>query len=290
MNITFIGLGIMGSRMAENLLKNNIEVCVYNRSKSPIEKLVKSGAKAANSYKNAVENADIVFTMLSNPEVVEEVVTSEKGFIKHMKKDSLWVDCSTVDPGFSVKCSKKAEDFSINFMDAPVSGSLPQAQNAELIFLVGGSENNLDKISGLLEFMGKKTIHVGEIGKGSAFKIIVNSNMAQAILTFAESIHFGEKMGLRREFLLDTLPDLIISAPITKPKSVKIKKADFEEQFPLELMHKDLQLASKAAYENNHTLYLSNLAKELYGDAKRAGLGRKDMVAVFDYLDKKFNG
>ncbi len=287
MNVTFIGLGIMGSRMAKNLLKNEVKLTVFNRSDDPVKELKGLGAIGATSYKRAVKDANVVFTMLSTPEVVKQIVIGEDGFISEMKENSIWVDCSTVNPSFSLKANDIAEENKVRFIDAPVAGTKPTAEKAELVFFTGGSKGNLEEIEPLLKFMGNKVIHVGGTGKGSSFKMLVNALLAQSMLIFSETLLFGEKMGLSKDFLLNTLPNLVVSAPFTKAKAEMIRANDFEVQFPLEWMHKDLHLVALTAYENNQPLYLANLAKELYGNAKKNGLGREDFSAVYKFLSEK---
>lgn len=286
MQIAFIGLGIMGSRMAANLLKKNKTLTVFNRSAEPIRKLVAQGAVAANSYRNAVNDADVVFTMLAHPEVVEEVAFSKKGFLSAMKENAIWVDSSTVNPSFSQKSFLLAKACGIRFMDAPVSGTKPNAENADLAFIVGAEENDLTSVRPLLEYMGQKIIHVGKPGKGTAFKMLVNSLLAQSMLALSENILLGEKLGFPRDFLLDTLPKMSVCAPFTQAKAEMIRKDNFEAQFPLEWMYKDLHLAALTAYEQNQPLPLANCSKELYAAAKQDGLGRKDFSAIYQFMKK----
>jgi len=287
MNVTFIGLGIMGSRMAKNLLKNEVKLTVFNRSDNPIKELKGLGATGAESYQGAVTDADVVFTMLSSPEVVEQIVIGENGFISGMKENAIWVDCSTVNPSFSLTANKIAEKNNVRFLDAPVAGTKPHAENAELVFFAGGSKEDLENVESLLNFMGNKVVHVGEVGKGSSFKMLVNSLLAQSMLIFSETLLFGQKMGLSKDFLLDTLPNLVVSAPFTKAKAELIRADDYDVQFPLEWMHKDLHLVALTAYEKGQPLYLANLAKELYGNAKNSGLGREDFAAIYKFLSEK---
>ncbi len=286
MKITFIGLGIMGSRMAKNLLEKNETLTVFNRSIDPMLELKKSGALTAKSYKEAVQDADIVFTMLSSPEVVEKVALSETGFVTEMKENALWVDCSTVNPSFSIKAGKIAKNNKIRFIDAPVSGTKPNAELGDLVFYVGGEKNDVSEVEPFLNYMGNKVIHVGETGKGTSYKMLVNSLLAQSMLIFSETILLGEKLGLSKDFLLDTLPNLAVTAPFTKAKAEMIRADNYEVQFPLEWMHKDLHLAALTAYENDQPLPLANVAKELYAKAKQSGLGRDDFAAIYKSLNK----
>ena len=283
MKVAFIGLGIMGSRMAANLIKSGTDLTVFNRSEKPAKALADIGAQTASNPSKAVADADIVFTMLSNPEVVSTVMTDQ--VLADMKPNSLWVDCSTVNPSFSVETGKRAEKAGIRFMDGPVAGSKGQAENGELIFLMGGLKTDLAAAEPFLKAMGSKQLHIGETGKGSSFKMIVNMLLAHNMVAFSEAVLFGQSMGIDKGFLLDTIPNLPVSAPFTKFKAENIRNEDWEEQFPLELMHKDLHLASLTGYEKNQPLFMTNLAKELYGMAKAQGMGRLDMAAVFKFLE-----
>jgi 3-hydroxyisobutyrate dehydrogenase-like beta-hydroxyacid dehydrogenase len=287
MKITFIGLGIMGSNMAFHLIKNKVNLTVYNRTDKNIDSLNGMDVIIADSLQNAVQDADIVFSMLSTPEAVEEVFFGKGKVLSFMKANAIWVDCSTVNPSFSVTSSKKAKAHKIQFLDAPVAGSKPQAQNAELVFFVGGSKKIINIVEPYLLMMGKKIIQLGDIGQGSSFKMLVNCMLAQSMLIFSEAVLLGTSLGISKDFLLDTLPNLVVSAPFTKFKAAAIKSNTYDVQFPLEWMHKDLHLATLTAYEKKQPLFLTNLTKELYADAKKMGMGRLDFSAIHQYLEMK---
>ncbi|MEO1654995.1 MAG: NAD(P)-dependent oxidoreductase [Bacteroidota bacterium] len=287
MQIAFIGLGIMGSRMAKNLLKNELALTIFNRSPEAISPLVEMGAKRAHSPQDCVKEAEVVFTMLSTPEVVDQLAFGPEGFVAHMKKNALWVDHSTVNPSFSLSCHKRTQEQSIRFLDAPVAGTKPQAENGELVFFVGGRAEDREMAQPYLNMMGRKIIPVGEAGKGSSLKMLVNALLAESMLVFAETLLLGEKMGLDREFLLNMLPELPVSPPYTKAKAAMIKADNYEVQFPLEWMHKDLQLVSQTAYETNQPLLMANLAKEIYAQARNSEAKRLDFAAIYKFLKEK---
>lgn len=287
MKITFLGLGIMGSRMAANLIKNKVDLTVFNRSEKSLQEMKTKGAKIAKSFQSAAVEADIVFTMLSAPDAVEEVMFGNNGCLSSMKRNSLWVDCSTVDPGFSQKSADKANQLGIRFLDAPVAGTKAPAQNGTLTFFVGGAENDLKRVESLLLNMGSKIIHVGETGKGTSLKMLVNAMLAESMLIFSETVLLGEKMGLSKDFLLDTLPNLPVIAPFVKAKAELIRAADFDAHFPLEWMDKDVNLVLKTAQENGHKMPLAKLTKELFGDANLSGMGRSDFSAIYQFLNEK---
>ena len=287
MKIAFIGLGIMGSRMAANLLKNRADLTVFNRSEAPRKALAEQGAKTAASANEAVKDADLVFSMLSNPDVVESVFMQEGGVLSAMKAGALWSDCSTVNPSFSRKAEKAAQAAGVRFMDTPVAGTLPHAQNAELVFFCGGEKSDYTEVEPFIKYMGQKGMHLGKAGQGSAFKMLVNSLLAQQMIIFSETVLLGEKMGLDRDFLLSVLPQLKVSAPVTKFKAEMVRSGDYTANFPLELMHKDLHLVTQTAYELNQPLYLANVAKEIYAEANRKGMGRMDFGAIHKHLEEK---
>ena len=287
MKVTFIGLGIMGSRMAANLLKNNIDLTVFNRSTDAAQHLKELGATVATTLEEAVLEADLVFSMLSTPKVVKEIFFGDTGVLKKMKENAIWVDCTTVNPSFSLEALIEAKNNNVLFLDAPVAGTKPHAENAELTFLVGGSDSLLNTVKPMLELMGGKIVHVGDHGKGSSFKMIVNILLAQSMLMFSEATLLGEKMGISKEFLLNVIPNLPVSAPFTKAKAEMIKNEDYEVQFPLEWMHKDLHLAALTAYEVGQPLHLANVTKELFAEANKDGKGRLDFAAIHKYLEGK---
>lgn len=277
----------MGSRMATNLLKNGVKVTVYNRSKDIVDSLIKQGAEAADAASSAVADADIVFSMLSTPEVVESIFLSKGGALESMKPGAIWADCTTVNPSFSLRAKAAAEEAEVRFLDSPVAGTKPHAENAELVFFVGGEKSDLEVVEPLLNYMGKKILHVGSAGKGASFKMLVNIMLAQSMVIFSETIILGEKMGMDKDFLLNVIPGLVVAAPFTKFKAEMVRSGNYEVQFPLEWMYKDLHLATLTAYENDQSLYLANLTKELFADAKRKGMGRLDFAAIHQYLEQQ---
>ena len=279
--IGFIGLGIMGSRMCKNLIKSGYDVIVYNRTREKAEKLAELGAEVANSPKEVGLRSSIVFTMLSNPEVVERIALGSEGFLPHMRTGAIWVNSSTVNPSFSKRMGEVSKKYGVRFVDAPVLGSKDAAESAKLIFLVGADEKDLGEIKPLLEKMGQRIIHVGGVGAGSAMKMVVNLMLAHAMIAFSEAIALGESMGLDKNFLIDTLTNLPVSAPFLSRKGKKVKEMDFEAEFPLELMLKDLHLITLTGYENNTPLPVTNVVKEIYALAKRNGLGRLDFSSIY---------
>lgn len=285
MKISFLGLGIMGSRMAANLLKlEGIDLTVWNRTTAAAKVPQLAKATVASTLTTAVAEADLVFSMLSTPEAVADCFFGEDGALTLMKKDALWVDCSTVNPSFSRRAAEEANKAGIRFFDGPVAGSKPQAEMAQLAFFLGADAETIDPVRPYLEVMGAKVIPFGNVGQGSAFKMIVNMMLAQSMVVFSEAVLLGESLGIEREFLLNVIPGLPVIAPFTKFKVDAIRKDAYDVNFPLELILKDLHLAAVTAYEVGQPLHLANATKELYASANRAGMGRLDFSAIHRLL------
>jgi glyoxylate/succinic semialdehyde reductase len=284
MKIGFIGLGIMGSRMAANLQKAGHELVVYNRTASKADELLAQGAHLAQSPEEVGQQCRLIFTMLSTPEAVEEVTTGPDGFLKALPGNSLWVDCSTVNPSFTARMAQVALKMGHRFVDAPVSGSLMPAQNGQLIFLVGGEAKDVEEIRPLLDVMGKAVTHVGGHSQGASMKMTVNMLMGTIMAGFAEALRLGTSLGISEEMLCQTLLGGPAAAPFLKLKEQKLLTKDFSPEFPLEWMHKDLHLASVTAYEQGVALPALQTIKELYAQAKQDGYADQDFSSIYDFL------
>lgn len=287
MKFGFIGLGIMGSRMAANAQAAGHELVVHNRTQSKADDLVANGALWAETPAAVAKEVDVLITMLAHPEAVEATALGEDGFLQALPANALWIDCSTVNPSFSRHMAQAAAAHNVRFLDAPVAGSKNQAANAELIFIVGGESEDLDKARPLLETMGRAINHVGAHGMGTSLKVVVNMLLATAMATFAEGMALGEALGLPQEMLLNILVGGPVVAPFVAGKQSKLATGDYDPEFPLQWMHKDLQMASITAYETGVALPLANASKELYQMAVQHGLGDADFSAIYAHLTNK---
>lgn len=288
MKIGFIGLGIMGSRMAANLLKKGHELVIYNRTREKAQPLLAQGAAWADSPADMATRVNIIFTMLSKPDAVAEVALIGKhAFLHKLPPKALWVDCSSVNPSFSKLMVVEAKQRKVHFLDAPVAGSKGPAEQAQLLFFVGGDKADLESVRPLFECMGKAVYHIGGHGMGSAMKMVNNILLGQAMVAFSEALVFGESLGITKQTMFDTLASSPVMAPFLNFKRKKLEQNDFSVEFPLQWMHKDLNLASETAYETGAALPAANCAKELFTLAMRDGLGEEDFAAVYKVLREK---
>ena len=284
MKIGFIGLGMMGSRMAANLQKHGSSLVVFNRTRAKAEPLLGPCGTFSDSPAKVADQVDILFTMLANPDAVEEAALRANGFLNYLRPNALWVDCSSVNPSFSKKMAAAAATRQIRFVDAPVTGSAAVAEQGKLVFWVGGEDSDLETIRSLLLCMGNKIVHVGGHGMGTSLKMVINLLIGNAMAAFAEGMALGESLGISREVLFDSLLGMPAVAPFLAAKREKIETGNYDPEFPLRWMQKDLHLASVSAYETDVALPVTNVTKEVYRLAMREGHATEDFSAIYDYL------
>jgi 3-hydroxyisobutyrate dehydrogenase/glyoxylate/succinic semialdehyde reductase len=284
MKIGFIGLGIMGSRMAANLEKQGNCLVVFNRTRAKAEPLLGPCGKFADSPAKLAEQVDVLFTMLAHPDAVEQTALGADGFLNHLRPNTVWVDSSSVNPSFSRKMAAESERREVHFVDAPVTGSAPAAAEAQLTFWVGGDPADLERIRPLLLCMGNKIVHTGEHGTGTSMKMVVNLLLGTGMAAFAEAMVLGEGLGLSPKMLFDSLLGAPAVAPFLAAKRDKIDNRNYEAEFPLRWMQKDMHLASVSAFEAGVAMPLANLTKEVYRLAMRDGHATEDFSAVYEFL------
>ncbi|MFO7840197.1 MAG: NAD(P)-dependent oxidoreductase, partial [Desulfosalsimonadaceae bacterium] len=235
MKIGFIGMGIMGSRMAANLANAGYEVYAHSRTRrNELAFLGLPNAAWLDSAKDLARACDVVFTMLSTPEVVEEVAAGPSGFLDSMQADAIWADSSTVNPAFSKKMAAMCEGKRIRFLDAPVAGSKMPAEKGELLFLVGGPKEAVQSCAPLFAVMGRDYIHAGENGAGASLKLVFNLLLGQAITALSEGLILGESLGLSRKMLLDVLLGAPVTAPVLSGKRRQFEGGGYDPEFPLQ--------------------------------------------------------
>jgi 3-hydroxyisobutyrate dehydrogenase/glyoxylate/succinic semialdehyde reductase len=283
MKIGFIGLGIMGSRMAANLQKHGYSLVVFNRTRAKAEPLLGPCGTFSDSPAKLAEQVDVLFTMLAHPDAVEQAALGANGFLNHLRPNALWVDCSSVNPSFSKKMAAEAARREIHFVDAPVTGSAPVAAEAKLIFWVGADIADLERTRPLLLCMGNKIVHTGGHGAGTSMKMVINLLLGTGMAAFAEAMALGEGLGLTSKMLFDSLLGTPAVAPFLASKREKIESGNYDAEFPLRWMQKDMHLATVSAYETGVALPLTNVTKEMYRLAMRDGHATEDFSAIYEF-------
>ena len=284
--IGFIGLGIMGSRMAANLQSQGYKLIVFNRTRNKAEALLRGGATWGNMPADVADRADVLFTMLATPDAVEAAAGGSDGFLRALRPGSIWVNSSTVNPSFARRMAAQAEANGVRYLDAPVTGSKDAAAGAQLLFMVGGDAADLDVCRPLLSSMGSRIVHVGEHGLGSALKMVNNLLGAVAMAAFAEGSALGQALGVPRQLLFDTLLGGPMVAPVVGAKRAKIEGDNYDADFSMRWMQKDLHLAAISAYEADVAMPVVNVVKEMYRLAMQEGHADQDYAAIFAFSSR----
>jgi 3-hydroxyisobutyrate dehydrogenase/glyoxylate/succinic semialdehyde reductase len=284
LKVGFIGLGIMGSRMAANLQARGYTLIVFNRTREKAAALLRGGASWGKSPVGVADEAEILFTMLANPEAVEAAALGTQGFLRTLRPGSIWVNSGTVNPSFARRMAAEARDNGVRYLDAPVTGSKDAAERGELLFMVGGNDADLEVCRPLLCAMGKRIVHVGAHGLGSGLKMVNNLLGAVAMAAFAEGAALGEALGVPRQTIFDTLLDGPMVAPIVAGKRAKIEGEAYEPDFSMRWMQKDLHLAAISGYEAGVALPIVNVTKEIYRMAMRDGYADLDYGSIYAFV------
>ncbi|KAK7335869.1 hypothetical protein VNO80_27973 [Phaseolus coccineus] len=287
--VGFLGIGIMGSPMAHNLLKAGIDLTVWNRTKSKCDPLISLGAKYKPTPEEVAASCDVTFAMLADPQSALDVACGKHGATNGMGPGKGYVDVSTVDGDTSKLISAHIKSTGALFLEAPVSGSKKPAEDGQLIFLTAGDKNLYETVASLLDIMGKSKFYLGNVGNGAAMKLVVNMIMGSMMASFSEGLLLGEKVGLDPDVLVQVVSQGAISAPMYSTKGPSMIQSLYPTAFPLKHQQKDLRLALGLAESVSQPTPIAAAANELYKVAKSHGLSDQDFSAVIEALKSKFN-
>jgi 3-hydroxyisobutyrate dehydrogenase len=279
--VAFIGLGAMGSRMAANLLSAGFQLRVWNRDRAKTKPLADKGATPADSPAHAARGAEFVVSIVADDVATRAVMLGEAGVVGAAAPGTIILDCSTNTPAMAREAAGAAAARRITYLDSPVSGSLPQAQGKELVFMVGGDKAAFDKAQPLFSAMGRMARHMGATGTGATIKLVNNMISASLTATIAEAALVCEAARVDPGAAMEILNEGAAGSRIMKNKLPKIFKRDFTPQFQLELMDKDLRYFLQLAQEVDRAAPIASLVRSQYQASRRAQLGRLDSAAVF---------
>lgn len=281
MKTGFVGLGIMGSAMAANLLKAGFQVTVWNRTSDKCSSLEALGAVIAKSPCAVAEASDIVFAMMATPQAVEAVRDGENGIIAGLGEGKGYVDMSTIDSETSRESCRLAHGRGALFLEAPVAGSRKPAEDGTLTVMTAGDRDLFDRSLPALEKMGKKILYLGEAGQAARMKLANNLVMGGMLTALAEGLALAAGCGLDTAQLLEVLDSGALSNPMFRLKGdIIARNGDFPAAFPLKHMQKDLRLALRLAEECGLPLFASATVNELFKAALAQDLGDSDFAAV----------
>ncbi|MBE9003998.1 NAD(P)-dependent oxidoreductase [Fortiea sp. LEGE XX443] len=280
--VAVLGIGAIGSRVAQNLLDANHEVVVYNRTPEKAIPLVNKGAIYAATPREASENADIVISMVTDNDASRVIwLDEETGAVMGLGKNAIAIESSTLTVAWTKELAAEIEGCGGNFLDAPVVGSRPQAADKKLIYLVGGSAETLTIAQDIIYAAGASTIHhVGSIAQGMAMKLAVNALFGIQVAALAEILGMLSKNGIEPAKALECLGELPVISPSTKGAGNLMLKRNHAPMFPIDLVEKDFRYMTQTAQMVAASTPASTAIHEIYVQAIAQGYGSDNITGV----------
>jgi 3-hydroxyisobutyrate dehydrogenase-like beta-hydroxyacid dehydrogenase len=284
--VALLGLGRMGHPMAERLLAAGAPVTVWNRSPERGTDLVAKGARGARTPSDAVYDAEVVVTMLADPAAIEQVFAAPDGVLKTLRRSALVIDCSTVGPAVARITAEQCAAKGATYVDAPVLGSVPAAEQGTLTILVGGAPPDVERARTVLSHLGRTILHTGDVGSASALKLVMNVLIAGQTELMAEAFLLAERAGLSRQVVTEALTGSVLNSAFVGYKAPQLLDRQFTPLFTTGLLLKDLDLALELARTHGLSLPGVRAARDAYGESAVAGRRDDDFSAVIATLEQ----
>lgn len=278
--VGLIGLGLMGKPMGRNLLKAGFPLTVWNRTKERADDVVREGAKWAATPREVAAQSDVLITIVSDPAAVAQVLWGGAGAFEGLRRGSIYIDSSTVSPELAGKAARVCSERGVEYLDAPVTGGTWGAEKGELVFMIGGTKETLERAKPVLEAIGKRFFLLGPNGAGQTVKLAMNLLLALEVEAFAESLAIVTKAGVAGERLIEVMQSSMARAGVLDVKAPQMLKNEYPPSFPLRLMHKDMRLAVELAKKEGVRVPAGEAAYGVYTAVKDAAKEDLDYGAV----------
>jgi 3-hydroxyisobutyrate dehydrogenase len=285
--VAYLGLGIMGSRMAANVARAGFELTVWNRTGATAERFCAEhdGVKPAQSPADAGADAEIVITMVVDGPQVESVLLGEDGAATRAADGTLFVDCSTIGPEATRSIGAGLADRGLHFMDAPVTGSSPRAEDGTLTIMAGGTEADFERAKPVLDAMGKLIVHAGPLGHGQIVKLLNNSVAAANTSVVAEALLVAKRSGVDLDALTTVMAAGSGGSAMLELKAGPMREHDYTTLFKLEHMLKDVRLCLEHGQAVGAPFQSAAWAREILSAGMGRGLGEDDFAALIEVLE-----
>lgn len=285
-HVTLLGLGTMGQGMAGQLLKAGFALTVYNRTANKAAALAAAGAKPSTSPHEAVREADVIISMVSNDDASRQVWLGEQGALSGAKVGAVLVECSTLSPGWVRELAQLADSRQLPFLDIPVNGSRDAAATGNLLLLVGGPSAAMEQIRPVLEAISRQIVHLGPVGSGTAMKLARNMLVAVQTLALGEALTLTRRAGLNMDQVAEvlTIDGGLSNGLMKRNVPIMMQRAYGKPDFFLQHMRKDVSYALRLAGEVAAALPAAAATREVYALAGNQGHDEKEFVAVFEVL------
>jgi 3-hydroxyisobutyrate dehydrogenase-like beta-hydroxyacid dehydrogenase len=283
-DLGFIGLGVMGGRMAKRLLDAGHTVTGYNRTRSKAQWLLDLGMQWGDTPAVVARAADVIFSMVAHTAALQAVTGGADGVAAGLRPGSIFVDMSTVSPTVSRTVAAQVAAIGAHMLDAPVSGSVTTLEEGKLSIMVGGDRVAYERVLPILQDIGPTVTYVGANGLAAAMKIATNLSLAVQMLAFSEGVLLAEKSGIARETAVEVLLNSVIASPMVKYRGPFVLGLPDEALFDVNMMQKDLLLALEMGRELDVPLPSTAVTNEMLTAARGMGLAEQDFAVVFEVL------
>jgi 3-hydroxyisobutyrate dehydrogenase-like beta-hydroxyacid dehydrogenase len=284
----FVGLGAMGGRIAGRLLDAGHVVYGTNRTKSRARPLIERGLQWRDSPREVAATADVVFSMVTDDQALDAIASGPDGILAGLEQATVYVDMSTVSPNASRQMAERVGALGSQMLDAPVSGSIPQAESGTLAIFVGGDEDAFATVEPLLLELGQAVTRVGTNGQGLLLKLAVNISLAVQTLAFSEGLLLAERGGIDSRVAAEAMSTSSIASPMLKARVPLLLDLPKEAWFDVALMEKDIHLARQAADELALRLPSAAVADEILTTASEIGYAHRDLAALHEVLRRAY--
>ncbi len=274
--IGFVGLGAMGSAIVTRLLDAGHHVHGTNRTKNKARPLLEHGMTWADTPREVAAAADVVFSMVTDDSALAAITDGPSGILAGLEPGTVYVDMSTVSPHTSQEVATRVAGLGAQMLDAPVSGSIPQAQTGTLAIMVGGEADALTIADPLLRQLGQNVTHIGPNGQGLLIKLAINISLAVQTIAFSEGLLLAERGGIEPTVAAQVMASSSIGSPMLKTRIPLLLSLPDHAWFDIELMHKDIRLAVQTALELGTAYPSSAIADQILDKATDMGYGHRD--------------
>ena len=288
--IGFVGLGAMGSQMAGRLLDSGYVVYGTNRTRPRAQALVDRGLHWRDTPREVAEAADVTFSMVTDDSALDAIASGPDGVLAGLMDGKVYVDMSTVSPRASTALAVRVEATGAAMVDAPVSGSIPQAQAGTLAIMVGGTPQAFATVEPLLRVLGQTVTHVGPSGRGLVLKLAINISLAEQTLAFSEGLLLAQRAGIDPHLAAEVMSTSSIGSPMLKARVPLILDLPEDAWFDVAMMHKDIRLAGQTADELEITLPSVQVLDETLTMAGELGYEHRDLAALYEVLARSSAG
>jgi 3-hydroxyisobutyrate dehydrogenase-like beta-hydroxyacid dehydrogenase len=284
-SLGIVGLGHMGGNMAARFLAAGYTVFGEARHREGAEELEHEGLSWRDTPREVAEAANVVLTSLPDDSALEDVASSPDGIPPGLSSEKVWIDLSTVSPRKSRDVARRVGERGATFLDAPVSGSVPQVQSGTLTIMVGGDQEAFAQVEPILRELGTPH-YIGENGQGLVLKLAINISLAVQMLAFSEGLLLAERDGVDRKIAADVMTQSAIGSPMLKAREPLVLDLPEDAWFDVAFMHKDIRLALAMARELHILLPSAEAADRMLSRAEDLGYEHRDLAALFTVLDQ----